>query len=568
MGVPTLLWFRPPKGSFYPSSIKYLYRDDFNGTLAAGAVNGTACTPGPGTRKIIDTAGNLHSISGGSLIFAGRTGSADPGYWINNTVARTFGRFVVAHVLSQNAGNRVELGWNELNTGVNSTNNMYFVGGNIQFRGLGVTIGTYTANVDNYVAVVLRSTGAYLFAKSSDVYSNRWTLLWVDVARNDANVYPYIGVRSGWGANNNYHNFIRVPQALYIVPILAYDTFTRANGAIGSTEGTGPDGQGAAIQTWTGATWTVSSNAAVNTPTLGLETFADPGLEAAYVAGLCGSLSKTGSPTVAESADVHGGSKAQEFTGAALNNALVYAGGITPALGTIMEVSGWCKRTAGSSGTCNIGIRESGVANARIAITSAAYAQIRTQLRFTGVGTANLDLIELGAAGFDTVIMDDVSLKYLTLSSCIASLQTSTANVLASVDIVYDPNLRTYSGLIVCLDSASNPQNYIRVMIERASNTIKVDKCVGGTFTAVASTAFTYSSGAKLVVVKDSTSVTVYYNNAIIGSISTVSDVGIISNVLHGLFSTDVSNTFDNYAVRARGNGSEYAGLDKYIKGG
>jgi len=76
---------------------------------------------------------------------------------------------------------------------------------------------------------------------------------------------------------------------------------------------------------FTGTTWAISTGKAINTPTLGAELLTDPGLEGTYTAGKANALTKTGLPTLTESADAHGGSKAQEFTGAAITNAVYWA---------------------------------------------------------------------------------------------------------------------------------------------------------------------------------------------------------------------------------------------------
>lgn len=51
-------------------------------------------------------------------------------------------------------------------------------------------------------------------------------------------------------SNDTYLEFLRVPQALWLPTPFAYDTFTRADGALGSTETTGIDGQAAPTLSW------------------------------------------------------------------------------------------------------------------------------------------------------------------------------------------------------------------------------------------------------------------------------------------------------------------------------
>src|SRR6185295_14296885 len=63
------------------------------------------------------------------------------------------------------------------------------------------------------------------------------------------------------------------PNNLYIPQPLAYDTFTRANGALGNTETSGPDSQVLTALAWafSGSVWNVASNLAVGTPTFGAD---------------------------------------------------------------------------------------------------------------------------------------------------------------------------------------------------------------------------------------------------------------------------------------------------------
>lgn len=84
-----------------------------------------------------------------------------------------------------------------------------------------------------------------------------------------------VNLRTAIGQRNiaaNPQNFDRVhiPQSLYI-PSLWYDSFTRADGALGSSETTGPDGQATPATAWVNQTGTigVTGNAAQATALAG-----------------------------------------------------------------------------------------------------------------------------------------------------------------------------------------------------------------------------------------------------------------------------------------------------------
>ena len=118
--------------------------------------------------------------------------------------------------------------------------------------------------------------------------------------------------------------------------------------------------------------------------------------------------------------------------------------------------------------------------------------------------------------------------------------------------------------MVLNLDDAATPANFLVAYHDGTNATLL--KCVAGTYTSVITAVAAYAANKTMRVVKDGTSVSLFYNGAKVGTTQTVSDAGIISNTLHGLFSTYASNILDNFSVFPRGNGSEYSKLDKWIK--
>jgi len=107
----------------------------------------------------------------------------------------------------------------------------------------------------------LRSIGAYYFYKTLTAF---WKLVWIISTGGTANLY--VGANE-YAATAQPFDFFRIPVALWPPPPLCYDTFTRANGALDSTENIGPDNQAAPALAWTNQVGTVqvSGNKAIAT---------------------------------------------------------------------------------------------------------------------------------------------------------------------------------------------------------------------------------------------------------------------------------------------------------------
>lgn len=135
---------------------------------------------------------------------------------------------------------------------------------------------------------------------------------------------------------------------------------------------------------------------------------------------------------------------------------------------------------------------------------------------------------------------DDISVKPLSLPSCLGSAITTAPEGIWECT----PTLTTgtQAGMMLCIDDTANPANFI-LAYHDGTNAV-LEKCVGGTYTTLVSAAATYSAGARLIVRKYGSEVTLFYNNAAVGVAQTVSDVGIVGNTKHALFSTYETNTF------------------------
>jgi hypothetical protein len=353
---------------------------------------------------------------------------------------------------------------------------------------------------------------------------------------NVTDVTNVITVGTGWTDPAGNPPAGATTSANYTVDTNNYDFSVLSNGAI-------PSGL-------TGSTWAVVSGQAVNTPTLGAELLTDPSLEANYTAGKCDTLAKDGTPTLAESADAHAGSKSQEFTGTAANEG-VYFPAVGSMTGKWLQYSGWSKRTVGTASKTRFARVQNGFPSGFIVertITSAAYEQKIQVFKayaasFTGYGALT------GTGGTDTVIVDDFSLKEITAAEMYATKTYASADATVRAYLGALPGNNGSVGIVSRLDSASNPQNYILVGVEAHRSTagaavvdtayISMAKVVAGTLTVLISPVDLSAlvvNGDYIEVVCSGNDVSMYYNGVQKGTTQTVSDAGITSNTLFGFF--------------------------------
>lgn len=182
----------------------YLLRDEFTTDRAAGAVNGTAAEPGPGTRTVVDSGGNM-SIASGQIQVAATVGGGDPGLvYADIPVVRAAGVALIASI--DHTNRRVAVGFNTDTTPTatgeyNAVYSDYAGGPPALYAGgayvPGGSLGDTTVGKTYLVSLVLRSTGVYALIKSTeDALYPEWTLLWVANEGNAATLYAFWGIRT------------------------------------------------------------------------------------------------------------------------------------------------------------------------------------------------------------------------------------------------------------------------------------------------------------------------------------------------------------------------------------
>ena len=254
---------------------RYLLLDTFRGELAAGAVDGTICDTGH-KRSVVDTEGKL-STSGGQLVCAGGKAApawGDPRILLGavNAWPRVAGRVLRWGWTITDVTLAIQGGWGTVAAG-------YFTGNAARIAtdavtvwdsgGLGPVIWVPQDGVAYEMAMPLRAAGCFYMHR---VANGVWVLDWPSALNNTANLSAGITSYSAPFTTPD----TAIPRALWLPSPLLSDSFSRADGAIGISDGAGHleatgIGSGGSGRNWVGATYSIASNVATNTPALEAE---------------------------------------------------------------------------------------------------------------------------------------------------------------------------------------------------------------------------------------------------------------------------------------------------------
>lgn len=284
--------------------------------------------------------------------------------------------------------------------------------------------------------------------------------------------------------------------------------FAQANGALAGFE-------------YTNSAWTVASNKALSTPTLGAELF------------LNGTFAADTNWTKGTGWTISGG------TG---NKAAGTAGTISQ---TVATANNWYKLLWDVTVTAStFGATLGGATNfgKTFSATQAGIVSAKYTIG-TGLGYRGLTATSAGS-------IDNASAKAITISDMFATLSGLKTSATLSVNATIPQD--TPTGIVGWLDSHTSPANYI--LCFHNGETLTLIKVVAGVITSLINTAATYAAGAEIKMkgLRSGANllVTAYYNGVQIGTQQTVSDAGIVDNTRHGIFSSNENNTISRFTVR------------------
>lgn len=174
--------------SAWPKASDWLIKDEFTDTVAAGSVNGTAATPGPGTRTVTDTENKL-SVGSGVAAFAGGKASpayGNPGIWYGAQARAAGVALLIRATITSNLN--LEFGWDS-DTATEALQGVLWSSG-FRFFNAGTINVTGTNDVvlgdTIVVALILRTSGTI-----AAIYkSGQWQIKWVEALTSGASLYP------------------------------------------------------------------------------------------------------------------------------------------------------------------------------------------------------------------------------------------------------------------------------------------------------------------------------------------------------------------------------------------
>jgi hypothetical protein len=172
-----------------------------------------------------------------------------------------------------------------------------------------------------------------------------------------------------------------------------------------------------------------------------------------------------------------------------------------------------------------------------------------------GIGNGGVSLAWTQQVGAWTVAGGKANASALSGGIAIATVPTSTADVLAEVKVT---RAAGQGGLVLRYTDANN---YLYANHDGTNAFLK--QVLSGSTTTLITAAATYSAGAVLRVDLSGVNGRLYYNNALVSSATASINAGLTATA-HGLYVTDTTVQLDDCVIYAKGTANEYAILDNY----
>lgn len=320
-----------------------------------------------------------------------------------------------------------------------------------------------------------------------------------------------------------------------------YDTFTRSNGVLGSTETPGSTGKPALVRPWTGGTWTISTNAASNLPTtFGADDITNGEME-------------TGDPPTSWTAvnatldgvadERTGGSGAQSLSITNSGAAKGYAYQTLDTLaGNWVVASVYAKKITGSAG---FGFALADGTILVSTVTASTSWLLRRIAYLLPADSCRLHLTCESATAGHEARFDSVTVKAYTLSELFAYVQKATDDVAARVSISTQASKQMFGGA-VRLNSNTAPTAGI-VFWADGTNIMCHEFTTAITWTKLITGAKAIAAGDHLILKALGANLTLYHKTAA-GVVSTIgtATASVLTGSYCGLFSTYSGQTLND----------------------
>jgi hypothetical protein len=290
-------------------------------------------------------------------------------------------------------------------------------------------------------------------------------------------------------------------------------TFNQADGALSGWD-------------YTNSAWTVASNRAIATPTLGAELFAN-GTFAADT-----NWTKGTGWTIGSGVATHASGTASNITQAVLS------------VGSWYRYSWDYSKTSGLNFAAYFGLNSTSLGQGPNRTASGSYIDTGRCFSTTAGGVR--------AQNTAVGTLDNFSGKQITASDMLASKSFTSISVTTTASVLVSAGKQV--GIVTNLDSASSPANYIMFYLD-GTNAI-LEKCVGGTYTTIATTALAVTGENSLQVVTTRSGgnllIDTLCNGAVVGTQQTITDAGIIDNTRHGIIASDPTVSVSRFVIVQR----------------
>jgi hypothetical protein len=284
-------------------------------------------------------------------------------------------------------------------------------------------------------------------------------------------------------------------------------------------------------------TWSIQNSKLVNTPTLGAESLTNGNMETGNPPSNWTSI---GSCVLAQVSD--GGSNVlsiapiSNYTGAQNVTAAAAVGAWYLSVAVVRVVSG--------GGQVYLNVSNGGNSVNSDIISAATYTTIAVAMRAAAATDVRQKIISTLAG--NVCYADNDSVKAMSLATLFNSLNARISGINLIAPVISTLATATQAGIVICLDSATSPQNFVLAYCDGLGN-VKIEKCVAGTYTPLSTVATTYGATKYFSAKKSGSSISIYYGTTDFGTLIatvTVPDASIVNNVRHGLFSTYSGNQF------------------------